>query len=333
MAFTDKYAGLENLEARASDGSGNTEGGQVGDVYARITDPQYETNLSDGAFGAPFSGIPGPNGMVLPVVPTNPPPIPIPFQSSFVGNMPQARGRLRLRSWRWRRTTRTIRALLPSTSCSTLSGRLIDPRRGRGLDTVGRSSPDADRRPTVSVRPHAGVNRQQGVRQQINEEIELPRSEHGLRQQPGARGPCAGRHLPSGGGVQSAKLLLGADGLLPTIGEVAANSGIDNDAGKSGCSRSRIFTEDGFAGLPNPATTRRTPHFENLYYAGDNRVNQQGPLITMQTIWAREHNYQVDQITPYATATAGRRTSCSKRRAPSPRPNGSTSSSRSTCRP
>ena len=44
------------------------------------------------------------------------------------------------------------------------------------------------------------------------------------------------------------------------------------------------------------------PTFENLFYAGDNRVNQQGALISTQTTWAKEHNYQVDQLTPLANA-------------------------------
>jgi Ca2+-binding RTX toxin-like protein len=56
--------------------------------------------------------------------------------------------------------------------------------------------------------------------------------------------------------------------------------------------------------LPNLANNPNPPDasFENLYYAGDNRANQQAPLIVQQTIWAREHNYQVDQLTPYATS-------------------------------
>jgi hypothetical protein len=38
----------------------------------------------------------------------------------------------------------------------------------------------------------------------------------------------------------------------------------------------------------------------NLYVAGDNRVNQTPLLISQQLIWAREHNYQVEKLEPYA---------------------------------
>lgn len=98
----------------------------------------------------------------------------------------------------------------------------------------------------------------------------------------------------SGHSGQSAKLLLGQDGLLPTIKEVGL------DAGKTSLEVLTIMRPDGFGGLPNPATNPDPATFENLYYAGDNRVNQQGPLISLQTVWAREHNYQVDKLATYA---------------------------------
>ncbi len=105
--------------------------------------------------------------------------------------------------------------------------------------------------------------------------------------------------LPGGG--QSAKLLLGAGDLLPTIKEVAIDSGIDNSPTKSGSLEVlEIYRPDGFGGLPNPATNPADATFENLYFAGDNRVNQTPLLISQQLIWAREHNYQVDKLTPYA---------------------------------
>jgi Ca2+-binding RTX toxin-like protein len=140
----------------------------------------------------------------------------------------------------------------------------------------------------------------QGVRQQINEETSFLDLSfvYGNRQD---REDLARADTSPGSGVQSAKLLLGDDGLLPTIKQVAADSGIDNDPGKSGSLEVlEIYTEPGFAGLPNPATNPADATFENLFYTGDNRANQQPPLITLQTIWAREHNYQVDQLTPTA---------------------------------
>ncbi len=96
-------------------------------------------------------------------------------------------------------------------------------------------------------------------------------------------------------GEDSAKLLLGDGGLLPTIKEVGV------DAGKTSLEVLAIMRPDGFGGLPDPTLPGLDPAtFENQYYAGDNRVNQQAPLISLQTVWAREHNYQVDQLTPYA---------------------------------
>jgi Ca2+-binding RTX toxin-like protein len=83
--------------------------------------------------------------------------------------------------------------------------------------------------------------------------------------------------------------------LLPTIAEVAADSGLTAREVLT------AYTEPGFAGLPDPITAP-DGSFEGIYYTGDNRATQQAPLVTLQTTLAREHNYQVDQLTPYATA-------------------------------
>ena len=104
--------------------------------------------------------------------------------------------------------------------------------------------------------------------------------------------------LPGHAG-QSAKLLLGAEGLLPTIGEVAV------DAGADPLDVLRIYRPDGFGGLPDPDAVP-TPaaildeSYKDLYLAGDNRVNQTTLLISQQTVWAREHNYWVDKLAPKA---------------------------------
>jgi Ca2+-binding RTX toxin-like protein len=108
-----------------------------------------------------------------------------------------------------------------------------------------------------------------------------------------ARLDLARADLPGHSG-QSAKLLLGAGDLLPTIKEVGL------DAGLTSLQVLSIYRPAGFGGLPDPTTNPPDSTFENLYYAGDNRANQQPPLITLQTIWAREHNYQVDKLTPTA---------------------------------
>jgi len=128
-------------------------------------------------------------------------------------------------------------------------------------------------------------------RQQINEETSFLDLSlvYGNDQE---RLDLARADLPGHSG-QSAKLLLGADGLLPSIKEVAL------DSGKTSLEVLDIMRGE-FPGLPDPATNPDPSTFENLYYAGDNRVNQQGALISLQTVWAREHNYQVDQLTSYA---------------------------------
>lgn len=97
-----------------------------------------------------------------------------------------------------------------------------------------------------------------------------------------------------GNPIQSAKLLMGADNMFPTIKEVGI------DAGLTSLQVLALYRPDGFGGLPNPAGNPDPATFENLYVAGDNRVNQTPLLISQQLIWAREHNYQVDKLTPYA---------------------------------
>jgi peroxidase len=130
-----------------------------------------------------------------------------------------------------------------------------------------------------------------GVRQQINEEtsfLDLSMV-YGNSQ---AMLDLVRADLPGGG--QSAKLLVGTDNLLPTIKEVA------EDAGLTSLQVLAIYRPAGFGGLPDPATNPDPATFENLFFAGDNRVNQTPLLISQQTIWAREHNWQVDRLEPYA---------------------------------
>ncbi len=147
-----------------------------------------------------------------------------------------------------------------------------------------------------------------GVRQQINEEtsfLDLSMV-YGNKQEllDLVRADTVDKY---GNKIESAKLLLGADELLPTIQEVANHHGI------SAFEVLKIFTAPGFGGLPNPFPTGANAGltdaqieasiagtYEQNYFAGDNRVNQTPLLISQQTIWAREHNYQVDKLTPYA---------------------------------
>jgi Ca2+-binding RTX toxin-like protein len=300
------FVGLDAILARNPNGSNNdgdgnnaNDVGEVGDAFIRITEASYFTNGSDGTFGGPF-GPPGPNGMALPVAPTNPPAIPIP-QPGLVGDLPQAHA-----------VSDAVMALGPldQNHPSSFAVNEMFDFFGQFLThdvaeaATGNSGDIAlliDGLPFPFGRTPYELD-DEGVRQQHNEEtsfLDLSMV-YGNSQ---AREDLARADTSPGSGIQSAKLLLGADGLLPTIKEVALDSGIDNNPLQTGAMEVlSIFTEVGFGGLPDPADNDPDSDFENLFYAGDNRVNQQAPLITQQTIWAREHNYQVDQLTPYATS-------------------------------
>ena len=293
------FAGLQDLLAREPDGS-NTDGnndnsddiGEVGDPYLRITRANYVTNASD-------ASVPGggPNGMVLPVQHSTPPPNP----PTLVGNMPQARA-----------ISDAVMALAPNDQNHPSSfgvNEMFDFFGQALTHDVAEASTAPSGDPILFIDglpfPFGRTDYEpdsSGVRQQLNEETSFLDLSfvYGNNQ---AREDLARADTSPGSGVQSAKLLLGADGLLPTIAQVAADSAIDNNPTQSAALEVlAIYTEPGFAGLPNPAGSPADANFDNFFYTGDNRANQQPPLIVLQTIWAREHNYQVDQLTPYATA-------------------------------
>ena len=292
MASIDIFKGLEAILARESDGHNNdgdnnnaNDAGQLGDTYLRITPNSYTDGIG---------------AMAYPVAPVSPPPIPIPQPPNFVGVLPQARA-----------ISNAVMALAPNDQNhpSSFAVNEVFDFFGQFLthDVAEASTGNPGGLPLLMDGLPFPFGRtpgviEDGVRQQLNEETSfLDLSQiYGNNDE---RLDLARADTFAGSGVQSAKLLLGAGGLLPTIKEVAINSGIDNDAAKSGSLEVlQIFTDPGFGGLPNPATNPADATFENLFYAGDNRANQQAPLITLQTVWAREHNYQVDQLTPYANA-------------------------------
>jgi Ca2+-binding RTX toxin-like protein len=327
MALTDIFAGLESLLPREPDGANNDDNGdnlddigEVGDPYLRITPDSYVANATGGPDG----------GMALPVTPTDdfsgflaglPPPAAAFFNfildsegrpaggppdnapDILVGDLPQAAA-----------ISDAVMDLLPDDQnhpSSFAVNELFDFIGQVITHDVAEASTLSDDLPMLIdglpfpfARTH-GIDDANDVRQQVNEETSFLDLSfvYGNSQ---AREDLARAGLDSAP-EQSAKLLLGADGLLPTIAQVAADSGIDNDSAKTGSLEVlEIYTEPGFAGLPDPTTVpldgSQDSTFENLAYTGDNRANQQSPLLTLQTVWAREHNYQVDQLTPYATA-------------------------------
>jgi len=129
----------------------------------------------------------------------------------------------------------------------------------------------------------------EGVRQQINEETSFL-DLSGVYGNNAERLALARAGADDGYTEQSAYLLVGSDGLLPTIKQVA------EDSGKTSLEVLAIFRPDGFGGLPDPATSPDPATFENQFYAGDNRVNQQPSLLSQQTMWARNHNWHVEQL-------------------------------------
>jgi len=86
------------------------------------------------------------------------------------------------------------------------------------------------------------------------------------------------------GAEQSAYLVMGDDpnsyhDLLPTFTQVAADSGVDI------ADVLDILAPD----VPAPVSP-------DQFAAGDDRLNQQSPLLTHHTVWARNHNWHVDQL-------------------------------------
>lgn len=110
-------------------------------------------------------------------------------------------------------------------------------------------------------------------------------------------------------GYDSAKLLIGESGHLPTIYEATQNRyGVETPTTEQLLQTLRDFTAPGFGGLPdpdNPATATaidvNDPNsWVNLFLAGDNRVNQTPQLIAQHAIWWQEHNYWVEKFSPTA---------------------------------
>ncbi len=82
-----------------------------------------------------------------------------------------------------------------------------------------------------------------------------------------------------GNRTQSAKLLVGAEGLPPTVAEVAANAGIT------------VAAAAGIIGIPSFGAP-----IDNLYAVGDERANQTPALLAPHMVFLKNHNWHVDQL-------------------------------------
>ena len=278
----DQYYELTYLEHRSPDGHNNdgdnnplNDKGVHDSTFSRITPNSY----ADGVGAMPLSVAPSNPPFIPPLLAIQPPP----------GNLPQPRA---ISDAVMAQGTADIPNSFGTNEFFQFFGQVLTHDLAEAATgNAGDGFPPLllDGLPFPFTRTPFEI--EGGVRQQINEEtsfLDLSMI-YGNSQ---AMLDLVRADLPGGG--QSAKLLVGTDNLLPTIKEVA------EDAGLTSLQVLAIFRPAGFGGLPDPATNPDPATFENLFFAGDNRVNQTPLLISQQTIWAREHNWQVDRLEPYA---------------------------------
>ncbi|HEV7265534.1 MAG TPA: peroxidase family protein [Falsiroseomonas sp.] len=267
--------------ARALDGSGNNEGGQAFGDYRRITPNSYTD---------------GKDAMTLPEAPTSA--SPIPGLDQYDGDLPQPRA-----------ISNEVMAQPDGEDIPNrfgiseyfqffgqfLTHDIAEAPLGGFIPGVTKTPPDLepdaiwlDGIPFPFIRTPAHLDAD-GVRQQENEEtsfLDLSTVYGKIQHLPGGLEVPMLPLLRAGkdDGPQSAELLMGADGMLPTFIEVAADSGVPLDVAGS-------FNDVRDILAFNTAGWR-----PEQYAAGDNRVNQNAALLTHQTLWARNHNWHVDQL-------------------------------------
>jgi Ca2+-binding RTX toxin-like protein len=260
---------LKYLEARDPEGHNNdgdydnsNDRGHAEDTFVRVTPNSY----SDGQ-GAPETGLPAPRDISNQIYAQD-------------GNLENGAGINEFFQFFGQYLTHDIAEAATGNSGPNNTPEIILPP-GQGLPFPITRTP---------------YETEGGVRQQINEETSfldlsgVYGNNHERLELARAGNSYTG---------ESAYLLLGEGGMLPTIKEVGI------DSGKTSLEVLEIFRPDGFAGLPNPAGSDNQPGtgddpaaatFESRFYAGDNRVNQQPSLLSQQTMWARNHNWHVEQL-------------------------------------
>ena len=251
------------LTARAPDGTGNNAGGAAHDAYRRITPNSYEDGRGE---------------MPLPIAPLGPVPAALAPFADYDGDLARPRD-----------ITEQVMAQPAGIDVPNrfgiseyfqffgqfLTHDIAEAPLG-APSPVGFNSIFLNGLPFPFTRT-PGVVDENGVRQQHNEETSFLDLSMVYGR---TKGMLDLLRAGDDAGAQSARLLTSgdADNLLPTFRQVAADSGKPLD----------VVTAT--LGVGGPGFT------PDQYAAGDNRANQNAGLLTHQTVWARNHNWHVDQL-------------------------------------
>jgi len=261
---------IGKVGVRAPDGSGNNIGGQAFSEYIRITANSYAD---------------GKSGMLLPHTPTGPfPTIFGPVFTNYDG--PAARPRdisdVILKqpkdasgndietpnsfgvneNFQFFAQFATHDMTQGALGSAAAAGRANAPPGVPNVDIIS-----LDGLPFPFSRTDANIDAQ-GVRQQVTEETSFL----DLSQVYGSNQAMLDLLRDNN---DTAKLVIHQGNMLPTVADVAANSGLTVDAA---------------------ATTLRLGANPNNYATGDQRANQTPMLLTYHTIMVREHNRLVEEI-------------------------------------
>jgi peroxidase len=261
---------LKDLEERNADGSGNNvlnvDWGSAHQHYVRVTPASYLNG-----HGNSFNQFGAPSDWGLPVQNTGLQGIP---PSPFVGTLPSARA-----------ITNAIMAQSSSQDIPSTTGTneyfqffgqfLTHDVAEASLASSGDPPLFVDGLPfPIGRSPFEMID---GVRQQLNDEtsyLDLS-NVYGNSDE-----KITLLRDVTAGGDASAKLLMSVGGeILPTYAQVSAVHG------RTFAELTEIFDPDSAA-----------PIAETHFLAGDNRVNQQGALISHHVLWAQNHNWHVDQL-------------------------------------
>ncbi|MBL6077730.1 hypothetical protein JMJ56_06910 [Belnapia sp. T18] len=261
------------VSVRAPDGAGNNAGGQAFSEYLRISPNSYTDNDDT---------VPGAGKMLLPEKPVGPfSPIFGPTFTDYNGTAPQGReisdkllagGTSETPSAaghneQFQFFAQFLTHDMSQGAVNTAPNAEI--KSSAGVPNVDRISIDGV--PFVFGRTDANTDNN-NVRQQISEETSFL----DLSMVYGSNQAMLDLLRDN---QDTSKLVEGDGKLLPTVGDVAADARIDPAAAAG------ILRLGGFGPPPTDA-----------YATGDQRANQTPMLLTLQTIFAREHNRLADEM-------------------------------------